>query len=488
MVQARISQIRSRGRAPGKEDHSVDCGKGLRYLELTVLLITVVASPIRAQCKALFGSVPVPGSFEDAGANCVTATLIDVGDGTVADRANRLLWAKAAANVSYSSFSDFGAYCGGLVLGGRRGWYLPDVAQLQTLLPPGTCHAVMDGCGSGDPDIPSYNGILWADSTVEPYSYYCPAGFGCHAYMWAVATGLGTNFGFLRDVSGTPPRKRVDARDITEGNLVRCVADGLKLAITPDPVKIPAKATLSGGRLLTESRLALELTEAVGPVGGVVLTLRSNRPTLDTIDGPQNATGADGLTEAFVSTRNQDSQSTIDSTTPLVWTEPKGVITWLPARYVTPFHVTCYITALESDYSANVIKNATSYTWCGSYVPPSGRKYRDAFMRDVRTQGSGQADGGEIVQYSGRPSSCYYISSCPLTASGACAQLGTTVAVDPTVIPFRGSIVVDTQGARLAQDTGQAIQGYDIDEYRGVGLAQCSGWTNPQLGVDFQSY
>lgn len=189
-----------------------------------------------------------------------------------------------------------------------------------------------------------------------------------------------------------------------------------------------------------------------------------------------------------MSTRNQDSQSTIDSTTPLVWTEPKGVITWLPARYVTPFHVTCYITALESDYSANPTRDATRYTWCGSYVPPSGKTYRDEFMRAVKVQGSGQADGGEIVQYTGRPSSCYYISPCPLTASGACAQVGTTVAVDPTVIPFRGSIVVDTLGARLAQDTGGKIQGYHIDEYRGVGLVQCSTWTNPTLDVDFQSY
>jgi 3D (Asp-Asp-Asp) domain-containing protein len=265
------------------------------------------------------------------------------------------------------------------------------------------------------------------------------------------------------------------------------VADGLKLAITPDPVRIPANATLSGGKILTESRLALELTDAIGPVGGVVLTLRSNRPTLDTIDGPKNATGADGLTEAFVSTRNQASQSTIDSTTPLVWTEPKGVITWLPARYVTPFHVTCYITALESEYSVNPTRDATRYTWCGSYVPPSGKTYRDAFMKAVKFQGSGLGDGGEIVQYLSSQT-CYYISPCPTTASGACAQVGTTVAVDDTVIPFRSSIAIDTLGPRLAQDRGGRIQGYDIDEYGGIGKPQCSGWTNPDLGVDFQSY
>jgi len=138
--------------------------------------------------------------------------LVDLGNGTVVDRANHLLWTKAAVNVtSYTSFSDFIAYCGGLTLGGHTGWYLPDVAQLQTLLPPGTCHAVMDGCGTGDPDDPDHNGILWANSAVEPESYYCPGVFGCHAYWWAVATGLGTNFGVLGEKGGLPPRQRVDA-------------------------------------------------------------------------------------------------------------------------------------------------------------------------------------------------------------------------------------------------------------------------------------
>src|SRR5262245_58339460 len=120
-------------------------GKATRYVQLTMLWIPVLAAPLRAQCKATRYSVPVPGSFADAGATCLPANLVDLGNSTVSDRANHLLWQKAAVNVTAYSFSDFGTYCGGLTLGGRTGWYLPDVAQLQTLLPPGTCHGAMDG-------------------------------------------------------------------------------------------------------------------------------------------------------------------------------------------------------------------------------------------------------------------------------------------------------------------------------------------------------
>jgi hypothetical protein len=99
-------------------------GQGLKYLRLTLtgLSIFLLASPGRSQCKALFATVPVPGSFADAGATCTTAVLFDLGNGTVVDRANHLLWSEVAHVVSpYTSFSDLVGFCGTLVLGGRGG-------------------------------------------------------------------------------------------------------------------------------------------------------------------------------------------------------------------------------------------------------------------------------------------------------------------------------------------------------------------------------
>jgi|GEM_PF-3917577 3D (Asp-Asp-Asp) domain-containing protein len=464
---------------------------GRNYVEvaLTVVCLPMLASPARAQCKALFFTMPVPASYSDAGATCVSPVFVDLGNGAVTDRANHLLWAKAAHQVTpYSQFSDLQAYCNGLNLAGRGGWRLPDVAQLQTLLPPSACWSVLDDCGTGDPDIPSTNGIVWANSGVSPFSYYCPSGFGCNTHMWAVATGLGTKFGVLTGVPGLPARKRVDARDINDGSLVRCVADGLKLAITPEPVKIPANAPILGGKVLTQSRLALDVTDYIGPASGVQLTLSSDRTTQDVFDGPASPTAANGHAEAFVSTRNQTSVSTIDSTTPLVWTDPKGVITWLPAKYETKFNTTCYMAALESDSTDNFV-DSRQFSWC--LVNPTGRSFRRKFMQDVVRQGSGipvSQQAGEFVKYDGN-GRCYYFDTCPRTSSGACAQVGVTAAVDRTVVPFGGAIDMETLGPRRAQDGGDWINDYDIDIYNGIGEAACYGWPDKwKLEVTFVSY
>jgi 3D (Asp-Asp-Asp) domain-containing protein len=471
-------------------------GRGLKQLTLTVLCLTTLAPPLLAQCQATIDPVPVPGSIAQAGATCATAFLVDLGNGTVVDRANHLLWQQVPANVTNPcDFMGFVSYCAQLNLGGPHNWRIPDVAQLQTLLPAGTCQAVLQGCGTGSPDVYYTNGITWSSSTVTPESYYCP-GYGCGYYGWGVATGLGTNFGYLLDVPLTPPRKRVDALGYYDSCLVRCVADGLNLAITtPDPVTVPASKTTVNSKILTEAHLSLLLTDTYGsPVQGVSLTLRSDRPTSDTIYGPYTppnpvpATNTAGATDAYVSTYDQTSASTIDSTTPLVFTNPKGVVNpWLPAAYVTPFVTTCYDTVLESDYADSFVA-ASKFSWCNG--APTGRSYRKNFMQQVSVQGSGISVQNEVVQYLAKQhGSCYYFSSCPTTASGACVQTGLTAAVDPSVIPLGGTISVEALGQRQAQDKGGAIKGYHIDIYNGLGMSVCLNWPdNWLLSVSFQAY
>lgn len=111
-------------------------------------------------------------------------------------------------------------------------------------------------------------------------------------------------------------------------------------------------------------------------------------------------------------------------------------------------------------------------------------------MKRVSFQGSGKATAGEIIQYlpSGK---CYYVSACPLTASGQCATVGTTTAIARVVtpvIPWRGSFLINGLGVRQGLDVGQLIVGYDIDVYNGFGDAACAGWDNLNRQVEFLSY
>lgn len=250
---------------------------------------------------------------------------------------------------------------------------------------------------------------------------------------------------------------------------------------------IPKDSGLINGYLLTRSDLSLRLTYKITsgteePVSGGNLTLQSNRGSIDTIYQPAS-TNSNGETTARVETRDQSSNggvSTITSNTPGVNIEQPAVITWLPARYESKFDTTCYSTELESDYPNSPYKAANTWNWCRGVKPPS-KKYRAHFMNEaVYFQGSGVAEGGEVVQYNST-NACYYISSCPLMASGQCAQVGVTIAIDVLwqrgtrnpVIPFRGTVDIETLGIRKAMDTGGRIVGYHIDVYKGVGRSAC---------------
>ncbi|QCX52150.1 hypothetical protein E7Z57_18895 (plasmid) [Ralstonia pseudosolanacearum] len=117
---------------------------------------------------------------------------------------------------------------------------------------------------------------------------------------------------------------------------------------------------------------------------------------------------------------------------------------------------------------------------------PSTNHYRSKFLTDVKMQGSGQALDGSIVHYSGQ--GCFNIDSCPRTATSACATVGTTIAVDRSVIPRGSTVTVDILGQRKAQDGGGSINGYHIDDYMGPQRAACLQLGHRNSGIVFQSY
>ena len=233
------------------------------------------------------------------------------------------------------------------------------------------------------------------------------------------------------------------------------------------------------GKVLTRSNLTLTVTSGGSPVAGLNVGLQSNRGADDTITGPTVPTDASGVTKAKVETRKQPGQSTITSASEDIGTGSPAVITWLPARYESMFLVTCYVVSLESDFvSTPLIANVKGL--------PAENQYHSGFISDTRLQGSGIALDGSFIHYDGRGR--YSLQSCPLMSNGTCAVDGTSAAVDPAIIPDEGTFSIDSVGARLAQDTGGAINGYHIDVYYGTRRKQCLAAGRRSLGVTFNNY
>lgn len=245
------------------------------------------------------------------------------------------------------------------------------------------------------------------------------------------------------------------------------------------PPTIPSESRVQQKKVLTESDITITTILNGQPAAGLVATLESNRPADDTITGPSAPTDAAGQTTAKVSTRAQPGPSTIGLASPTDAGDSHVEITWLPASYESSFLVTCYVVSIESDFSGTALIGPVRGL-------PAEKTYRSGFIADVRLQGSGVATDGTTIHYDG--GGRYSVQSCPLTSTGACAVDGTTAAVDYSVIPRRSTISIADVGTRIAQDTGQAITGYHIDEYFGTRRAECKSAGRRTLHVDFIGY
>lgn len=95
-----------------------------------------------------------------------------------------------------------------------------------------------------------------------------------------------------------------------------------------------------------------------------------------------------------------------------------------------------------------------------------------AVLAEAKDAASGFTDAGSFIltAYCSCPECCgKWAENRPngivYTASGAQAETGVTVAVDPKVIPLGTSLRIDGLGDFIAQDTGSGVKGKHLDIY-----------------------
>lgn len=244
---------------------------------------------------------------------------------------------------------------------------------------------------------------------------------------------------------------------------------------------IPQSSVVSAGKVLTKVDLLATVLERGSPASGKAITFGSNRGATVDLFSPVSSLTTDtgGTASVQASTRNQPATSVLSASIAGVATPAIASVTWLPAKYESQFLVTCYTIANESLAEEKPVSSGV----CGL---PEKQSYRDAFLKDVKMQGSGVALDGTTIHYAGR--GCFNTDTCARTATGACATVGTTVAVDPNIIPKRSSVNVKIIGSRTAQDTGGRITGYHIDEYLGPQPKLCKQLGRRTSDVIFQNY
>lgn len=270
----------------------------------------------------------------------------------------------------------------------------------------------------------------------------------------------------------------------------QCFSDGVsvskKLEITPSLVIIPFDSRITNKRVLTQANLGLRLTENDRPVGRVSVSLISSRSAVDSLSIPLVVTDINGQASTVVSTRSQPGLSVVKSTNSDIETTKPGNINWLPARYEQQFLITCYVFA-EEDYPA--WKNSDLV----DKVPNLDQnvKFKAGFLKDTKMQGTGKTSDGKYIAWVEKKQIFEYRSS-PLTSTQVEPIKGTTAAVDPSIVPYGGTINIDLPsiGTRIAQDTGGRFKGgkYKIDVFMGYDRKACLTHGQRNANVNLISY
>jgi 3D (Asp-Asp-Asp) domain-containing protein len=155
------------------------------------------------------------------------------------------------------------------------------------------------------------------------------------------------------------------------------------------------------------------------------------------------------------------------------------------------FGLSCYITALESDYGDATQGSCSTVTikgtvYSGFSTDPSGlpaRQYCNSFLGMVKLNGSGVLkDNTTKIHYSSGsyPSWVFQVVTTINGADNSPVVVGQTLARDRSIIPgINNTHVQLPSGTYLANDIGGDVTGYRLDIYTGVGNANCTNYPNP---------
>jgi hypothetical protein len=153
---------------------------------------------------------------------------------------------------------------------------------------------------------------------------------------------------------------------------------------------------------------------------------------------------------------------------------------------------TCYNVPLETDYAGEVV-NAGAARIENNLCDWYSLDFRKQFLNEVNENGSGIDNTGTQMQIEG------FCTGAPSTSpaynnrryrrpTNIRTQCITPLEIDRTVARGRqSSLTCGTQvfiagiGCRIVEDSGGGLASDQLDNYKGVGVAACQGWSNPRL-------
>jgi hypothetical protein len=273
------------------------------------------------------------------------------------------------------------------------------------------------------------------------------------------------------------------------------------LALTPEiQVTVQPKVTVTGADICTDS-ITTKL-EPSGVSGAFTLTLVSSAGSVTLVNQQMRAGGS--YTDSFnVPTLPNRTFTSIQAS----WTVSGQTGTGSRSYSITvlgDYLITCYNTALETDYSGSTVRAGTATSQCVW----SARDFIKQFLDRVNLNGSGVDSSGVQIQLE------RFCANPPPTSPAYCSEIwpytceryrrpailrtacGNTPVADVTAAvrsghPMLGCgnrIFIHEIGCRTVQDRGQGppppVDPYRwVDLYRGIGQSTCAGWPNPTKRV-----
>ncbi|HEV8435417.1 MAG TPA: hypothetical protein VGR95_18555 [Thermoanaerobaculia bacterium] len=216
---------------------------------------------------------------------------------------------------------------------------------------------------------------------------------------------------------------------------------------------IPTDSGLVNDCLQFQSTLGVFAFKGLTGVAGVAATVSSDRNATTTVDVITQPPATDGTGHAIGYFQTRRLGTIGLSTTAASFPSSSSTLLVQEANFQPTFLITAYYTPREADY------NGKDVTACGV----SGT-FKAGFLKEIKIEGSGIAVDGRVIAYN-KDTACYEEDTCPRTSSGPCATDNHTAAISPNVMEFTTNFNIANVGDRTAEDIGDLINNYHIDNY-----------------------